>query len=281
MAFQLPTLPPADPHPDWREFASAKFPLRPSKLIQFIRCPMSAFLSIHDGENEAGEPAQTGNLVHSAAAAYHRLKAAGTHTDAQRLEAGLAALEAARQEFPEGNPEKAVRIFRSYASDPENIKAETPWVEQKVVIELEPAPNDPTRQPVVIIGTLDQIRRYPDGSLRLWDIKTGNGKDPVESVNEYLIQQAAYLLAAREKLDPRIMSGGLLYTPGYEKPRGRRHLPIKTTPEQAALLLVPVVYAVAEIRRGIPAFRPGADSCKHCPHRPYSQCLPMLRGLYP
>lgn len=265
-------------HEDFQTFAGPAHPLRPSKLIQFIRCPMSAFLTINDDDDgRTKAAADRGNLVHAAAAAYHRLK--GKTDDNARLEAGLAALDAARDTFPDGDPEEAKTIFRAYAADPENQKAVTPWVEQKVTIHLAPAPNDPTGLPVVITGMLDQIRATPSG-LKVWDIKTGAGKDAVETVNEYLVQQAAYTLAARASLDPTIEPGGIIYTPGYEKPRARRHLDLKLTVERCRLILIPVIYAVAEIRRGIPAFRPGADSCKYCPVKPYDHCLSMFTGVY-
>jgi hypothetical protein len=271
--------PAREPHEHFRLFGSRKYPLRPSKLIQFVRCPMSAFLSMTDDEGVGGQAADTGNLVHAAAAVYHRLKADGV-SDAKRLEAGLAELDAAREKFPAGDAAKAAAIFRSYAADPENSQAETPWVEEKVRIELAPAPHDPTGEPVVIVGTLDQVRRHPNRRMKVHDIKTGSGKDATETVAEYLVQQAAYTLAARECLDGSIESGSIIYTPGYEKPRGRRHLPLNLSVEQCRLLLVPVVYAIAEIRRGVPAFRPGADSCKYCPVRPYTNCLSMFQGVY-
>lgn len=230
---------------------------------------MSVFLKYED-ESEGGVAAQTGNLVHAAAAALHQ------HHD---LEAGLAALEAARIQFPRGDGKKAVSIYRAYAADPENSEADVPWVEQKVRLDLAAAPGDPTGEPVVIEGTLDQVRRK-DGRLRVWDIKTGDRLGAEENLDDYLIQQAVYVLAARQTLDAEILPGGLIYTPGYLKPRGRRFIPYDLTIEQLKLFVTPVIHAVSLIRQGIPAFRPSAENCRWCEYRPFTQCSRVFKGLY-
>jgi len=252
-----------------RAFGSARFPLRPSACGKLVGCPMSVFLKYED-ESDGGVAAQTGNLVHSAAAAFHN------HKD---LEAGLAALEAARLEFPRGDPEKADKIYRAYAADPKNNEAEVVWCERKVRLDLAPAPGDPTGEPVVIEGTLDQVRRE-SGVLRVWDIKTGDRLGPEENLDDYLIQQAVYVLAARQTLDPTIEPGGLIYTPGYSKPRGRRFIPYTLTIEQLRLFVTPVVHAVSLIRQGIPAFRPSAENCRWCDYRPFTQCSRVYKGIY-
>jgi RecB family exonuclease len=266
----------SDLHRHHAVFATAEKPLRPSRLVQLTKCPMSVFMTAWNEEDEGGNAAQTGNLVHSAAAVYHKT----TGTPTVRREAGLAALEAARSEFPQGDPEKGRDIFTRYAGDPENQNAVTPWVEERVKLVLAPHETDPTGQPIVIAGTLDQVRREKDGSLRVYDIKTGSGKTADESLAEYAIQQAAYVLAARQTLDPNIQPGSLIYTPGYEKPRGRRFLPLNLSVERCMLLLTPVVVNVAMIRRGIPVFTPSAGACQYCKIRPYNNCLNLYKGVY-
>lgn len=255
--------PPHEPHPMLREFGSAKMPLRPSKLSYAVTCPMSSFLSMFDGDRPSGAAADTGNLVHSAAAAYHR---AGNDR-----EAGIAALAAARDAFPAGDPEKAGAIFRKYADDPRNQTAVCTFVEEKVKLTLAAHPTDPTGEPVVVAGTLDQVRRDEDGVQRVYDIKTGYALDAEETILKYMIQQAAYTLAAQQTLDPAVQPGYCIYTPGYEKPRGRRFLDLKLTRDVCILLLSAVVIQVAAVRRGEPVFNPG-DACKWCPQKSFAKC---------
>lgn len=268
-------------HPELAAFGSAARPLRPSRVSKLLGCAMGIVLVMHD-ESEGGAAAQTGNLVHDAAEHYHKTKG----TLAQRTEAGLAALEAARAEFPAGDPEKAREIFRAYAQDRENIEAEVLWVEQQVTLTLAADPGDPTGEPIVITGTLDQVRRdKADGVLRVWDIKTGDYKSGDENVLDYLTQQAVYTLAARATLDPTIDIGGLIYTPAYFKARSKVHLPNTMTVEQAEDLLLTVPAVVSMIRRGLPIFRPEVDHCKFCDvkrnlGKPFPKCRTHYRGIY-
>lgn len=266
----------AGTHPDFREYGTARRPLRPSALVQLLKCPMSGFLTYTDGDDLGNQAAQTGNLVHVAAAEFHR--AVGEL--AGRKEAGLAALDAARLEFPGGDPDKAVYIFGQYAGDKKNQDAVTPWVEHKVNLRLAPAADDPTREPVVVIGTLDQVRLEPDGRLRVYDIKTGSAKDSNETLDEYVVQQCAYTLAARLDLDPRVEPGEIIHTPGYDKPRGRRFLPLKVTVEDCYLMMSAVVHQVSLIRQGIPLFTPSAENCKYCKVRPYTNCTTYYKAVY-
>lgn len=226
-------------------------------------------------DDEGGSAAQTGSLVHEAAAAFHRAASAmGVNA---RTEEGLAAIEAARQKFPDGNAEKARTIFAAYAADPQNAQAEVIWVEQQVRLELPPAPIDPTGLPVVVAGTLDQIRRDRDGTLRLWDIKTGSAHDGFASLLHYEVQQATYLLAGRATLAPDLQPGGLIYTPGYEKKHARRFFDYEHSVEDAELLVAAVTWTVALIRSGQAIFRPGIDTCRWCRFKSPKECLPYYR----
>lgn len=256
----------------FRSFGSAVAPLRPSQLGKFVSCPMSVFLVEQFGDSLGNKAAQTGNLVHAAVAEYHR-KAADPA-------AGLEALTAAREQFPDGDWRKAETIFTAYAADPVNQNAQVFVVEHPVRLVLAPAADDPTGEPVVVEGTLDQIRIGGDGIPRVWDVKTGERLPADETVDEYLIQQAAYTLAARESVEPDVEPGGIIYTPNYSKPRGRRHLPLKIDVETCKMLMIAVVDVVATIRRGTPLFRPSAESCRYCPVRPFTQCSAMFKGVY-
>jgi len=261
-------------HPDLSAFASEARPLRPSRVSKLLACPMSIVLTMHE-EREGGEKAQTGNLVHDAAEHYHKTKG----TEAERIEAGLAALEAARAQFPEGDPNEAVKIFRAYAADPTNKNAVVRWCEEPVRLVLPADPGDPTGRPVVIQGTLDQVREDANG-LSVWDIKTGTFHDASVTVLEYLTQQAVYTLAARATLDKNIQPGGLIYTNGYRITRGRVHVENPLTVSQCEDLLLMIPPVVAAVRRGEAVFRPGNESCRFCHVKPWPKCHAMFKGLY-
>lgn len=225
-------------------------------------------------DGDGGVAAQTGNLVHSAAHAFH------TGDPATRLAAAKAALDLARAKFPVGDAEKAHAILAKYAADPENQEAETPWSEERVILTLPAAGDDPTGSPVVIVGHLDQVRRHKDGRLRVWDIKTGERLDGSDTLTEYMIQQAVYTLAARESLDPTIEPGGIIYTPGYTKTRGRVHLSLPLTVESCRVLVSVVPDLVAAVRAGRPLFCPSVDACRWCPVKPWPACLSRFNAFY-
>lgn len=268
----LPTYQPTARH---TQFATDAFPLRPSSTGKLFACPMSVFMTWIEQDGASNGAADTGSMVHAGAAAFHR-----TEGDlAFRKGAGEEALASSQSQFPLGDLAKAREIYGAYADDPKNQSADVVWVEQKVRLHLPPAPNDPTGQPVVFEGTLDQVRRF-EGGLQVWDIKTGEGKDANESLAEYLLQQVVYTLAARETLDPTTVPGGLIYTPGYKQPRGRRFLPLGISVDQCTQLLAPLVHVVSLIRQGVPLFTPSAAACKYCPVRPYTNCLPMYQGVF-
>jgi hypothetical protein len=257
-------------HPEMRQFATAARPLRPSRVGKFLRCPMSVVLQMA-AESAGNAAAQTGNLVHDAVEAYHKTKEA-------REAAGLAALERARAQFPEGDAEKAKAIFARYAKDPRNQNAVVPWVEAPVTLTLAPAPNDPTGKPVVISGTLDQVR-LEDGVLRVWDVKTGDRLSGDESEAEYLIQQATYTLAAIQTLDPSIQPGGLIYTPAYEKSRSKPFRPLKLTADRCKMLILPLVYWVAAVRSGVAPFSPSPEACRFCDEGGWPRCASKAENV--
>lgn len=275
-------------HPDLASFGSESRPLRPSRVSKFLRCAMSVVLVMHEEDGGAKPAAETGNLVHDAAEHYHKTKG----TEEERVAAGLRALEAARVQFPAGDAEKARQIFRAYVADETNRSAEVVWCEEQVRLTLEAAPQDPTGRPIVIVGTLDQVRRdRVTGVLSVWDIKTGGYLTGEDSVLDYLIQQAVYTLAARQTLDPAIEPGGLIYTPGYERPRRGAtdwkavHLPNPLTAAQCADLLLTLPDKVARIRAGDPIFEPSAAACKFCDVKrnlasPWPKCRTRFRGVY-
>ena len=262
-------------HPDLRDYATDARPIRASAVEKFLQCPMSTVLTLCD-DNEGNDAAQTGNLVHSGAHAFHTTKGAL----ADRIAASQAALDEARTKFPDGDAKKAHKILANYTADKENQDAEVPWSEETVTLRLPPDPTDPTQAPVVILGHLDQVRRDAKGTLRVHDIKTGYRLGATQTVLEYLVQQAVYTLAARATLDETIEPGSIIYTPGYEKARSKVHLPLPLTVEACKILVAPVPLFVSLIRQGKPVFRPSPENCQWCPHAPWPRCFQKFEGFW-
>lgn len=262
-------------HDDLRTFGSASRPLRPSKIGKLLSCAMQIVLDMYD-ETPGGKAAQTGNLVHTAAEWYHKT----TGVEEARVAAGLEALEKARDKFPAGDDTAARTIFAAYAADKENRDAEVVWAEAKVTLTMQADRGDPTGEPIVISGTLDQVRRDKNGVLRVWDIKTGTTYSGADNLLMATAQQAVYVLAARETLSKEIQVGGLIHTAGYAKVKGKVHLPLEMTVEDcdAVLSLVPAI--VSQIRQGRPGYRPSVEACQWCSHKPWPKCRRSYGGLY-
>jgi hypothetical protein len=139
----------------------------------------------------------------------------------------------------------------------------------------------------VILGHIDQIRRdRRSGRMKVWDIKhTAAGGQ--ELLNTYSVQQACYLLAARQFLSPDIEPGGLIHTTPYAEGKryAKKFLPYTNTVDDCKLLVTALAYVVSTVRSGVPMFRPGADTCKWCKFsqnggKGVADCLPYFRASY-
>jgi hypothetical protein len=264
------------------EIATERFPLRASALPKIQSCPASVFMSaefwkLSDTDEEGGgAAAQTGNLVHSAANMFHLLPEA---EQAQRLEAGLAALEQARERFPIGEVGRAKKIFEAYANDKENKEAKVIRNESKVTAKLPPAPFDPTGLPVVIRGTLDQVRLI-NGVPKVFDIKTGRMYYGKIALDHYMTQQAAYVVAADQTWGaefaaeglPRVEPGALICTDGYFRPMGQVQWHHSWEFDDIPLILQNVVVQVAAARQKMVSMIPSVDSCRWCEFKKFQVC---------
>ena len=256
-------------HPDLLTFASEKRPLRPSRIARLLMCPMSVLLTADSGEGNSA--AQTGNLLHRAVEAFHRSRG-------DRVTDGLLAIGLARPDFPSGDPADATRMFRAYAADPQNTEAEVVWCEQAVRLILPADSSDPTGFPIVIQGTLDQVRRTPNG-LQVWDVKSSKLPEDTQ-ILEYAIQQATYVLAARASLDATIEPGGLILARNYFIARATTHARFTYDSSVCTMLLSALPLAVAGVRRGIPTFKPSPEACKWCDVRPFPSCTTLYKDRY-
>lgn len=278
------------------EFGGPKYPLRPSALAWLGRCPVQAVLAMMSGDDEGGEAAQTGSLTHAAVAAFH------LEPDvAKRIGAAAAAMKATAPKFPLADLNEARLYFEPYAADPRNQRAVfaaapkdyrrkdgtwlrkgQPAIEVPVSLELEPHRLDPTGLPILINGTLDQIR-IVDAEEAVDDLKTGKALSGLEMLHDYALQQAAYVLAARASGFPNAGPGRIIRAYGY-RTRGAM-LP---SPDGvfwhhawdvagAEALMARVQLMVALIRQGEIDFGPGTHCARYCPQKGLDACMPLAR----
>lgn len=242
------------------EFGTEARPLRPSSLDNLLACPMSVLLTLGmASEGNAGS--NTGSVVHAGVEGFHR--------GGESVTAGEEAMAEALPKFPEADWGKAYAWYQAYAADPTNRGAIARLEDGRPAVEV---PVRINYKGVWIAGTLDQVR-LTDGVLSVWDLKTGSGfLSPEDTVAEHQAQQAAYVLAARATLKLDIQPGGIIYAVGYDKPRGRRFIPMGVTLKQCEELLDEVVARVAVIRDGGRSFIPSAAACKFCKLRTYPSC---------
>lgn len=253
-------------------FGTAEHPLRPSALAWLVRCPVQAVLAMYDEIDEGGPAAQTGSLVHAAVAAFHL-----ENDHALKIGAAVAAMQQQAAAFPLADPTEARLYLEPYLADPRNAHAKTVAVEHRVRLELDPHPLDPTGAPVVVRGTLDQIREE-GGRLLVCDLKTGQTSGWA-MLHDYALQQAAYTLAARESGFPGAEPGYLIRNYGYRARGAKLPSPdgvfwwLPFDADGARQLLDRVRLQVALVRRGEIDFGPGPH-CTFCGQKGLDSCVP-------
>lgn len=263
---------------NYQTFASDESPLRPSQLAKLIACSVQYVTVINLSQlDEGGVAAQTGSLVHLGVAAFHTYKK-------DKIQAGLAAMQDGLSNFPLADIGDAKRHYSLYTQDPRNINANVVACEQLVKLSLPPHPEDPTGKPVVIQGTLDQIRLRDDGRLAVYDLKTGKTAGWA-MIHDYAYQQAAYVLAARASGWPDATPGALIRTWGYRTKEAVLPSPdgvfwyYTITVNDLDFLMERVRLEVARVRSGLLQFGPGPH-CTFCPLGGLDRCVDTAKQLY-
>lgn len=249
-----------------REFATAEKPLRASRLPALVLCTWRAVaedIGVID-RGESGKAADTGTAIHLAVAAWH--------TNGKSLTDAVAAMRAASAAFPLAELDKAERVTGRYCADPRNRDAEVVEVEKKITLTLQP--KFVAGPPIVITGTLDQLRREDDG-LSVWDLKTGN-RDGLYMQNNHALQLAAYSLAVGAR------PGGYIRTKGYFTRGASLPSPdgvfVPADIDDPDTLLDAVRWAVCCVREGYVIATPGTH-CETCTFAGFARCLPQLQMI--
>ena len=251
-----------------------------SALTKLAACPGAMALSWkqdNDGmSGESGKAADTGTAVGLAIELYHRGEELGAIADRLPQLSKGGALD--RQPFPRADVAEALRVLGRYSTDPRNPRAAVRGdsLERAVELRLQPHPLDPTKEPVMLLGHLDQVREGADGVLEVWDLKHSRYSGP-DLVRSYAWQQAAYTVATAQSYGRPTRWGGILRTKGYLT-RERRtpgeepaFFHSGYTWEDCLAALDQVRLLVALARSGRVPLQPG-DVCSWCPAFSFRQC---------
>jgi hypothetical protein len=217
------------------------------------------------GIDDAGEPAQTGSLIHLGISAYHDC------SDKQVAE-GFMVAQAAK--FPAASISKARRHLAAYCTRERAQWGTVIHNEKRVQFTLDPHPTDKTREEIYIEGTLDQIRgRTVDGGRMIYslvDMKTGMMRAE-KMLHYYTFQLAAYRWGAWREYKIKCDEVYILRTTDFIGGGPVMH-PVSWTFDDTIKILEVVRLRVAEIRNGLWAPTPG-DHCNYCRARSITACI--------
>lgn len=254
---------------DLKRFATSDFPLHPSALRTLVECPwriVMLYLDAQDGES--GPAADTGSAVHAAAQALH---------DGKEVAGSLAIMQSRLAEYPRADLSDAADLFLKYSGDRRNKEAKIILNEVKIGFQIAAAPEDPTGEPLIFEGRVDQVREM-DGRLRVYDIKSSK-KDQTELLHESTFQMAAYCVGASVLLKRQVDPGALILVRRY-KASDFSNAPVfwhyAWTFDDCAKILEVVRHRVAEVRKGILYHNPSKD-CNWCHERSPDLCFPKLQ----
>lgn len=232
--------------------------------------------------DNAGEAAQTGTMLHRIIERWH----GGESID----DAVARTQQEVATEFPLANGQDAERWARAYAEDPRNTdeaavqygRVLPEWQERELTLELPPADDDPTGQPVVLVGHCDQIRVHPydENDLAVWDVKTSKDTT-IKVLYDYAAQLSLYALAATAEMGRPVRPGGLITVKGYDRKVARTvDKPVfheaAWTLQDCNAVADAVRSRVSQIRSG--RLNPGPGLwCRWCPIGAPQHCFPLIR----
>lgn len=268
------------------DFGTAKFPLRPSSLKKIANCNVGAIMeAIGEIIDEGNAGANTGSVTHEAVAAFHK-----EQNKQLKEQAGIAAIAASLPRFPLADRRSAEIYFEHYAKDPRNLNAVMACrngvmaLELPVSLQLQPHAMDETKEPIHIMGTLDQIRN-DNGVLNVYDYKTGETSG-FAMISDHAYQLAAYLLAAKHS--GWDVTGAKLIR-GYTYRERARAAELPNPPYvfldmgfnlvSAGVLMDRLRREVMLIRKGVIDFGPGPH-CGYCKLKSHTNCIPLAGNVF-
>lgn len=247
-------------------FATADHPLRASSIGDLVRCALrGAMKHLQTPARGSGPAADTGSACHAMIAAFHQ----GSSDPVAEGEARVA-------EYPLADMSAAARMFRKYALDPRNASAKVVACEEPLLFSVPSETGE-----IFIQGTPDQIREE-SGSLKAFDVKTGDAEDGFAMTHTHAFQISAYCVGASLKLGRPVEPGAIIRVREYL----RRGVIPQDAPggvfwnfpfdhDGAQALMRGVARVVDGIRRGKLWAAPG-DYCRFCPLGGISSCASLL-----
>lgn len=224
---------------------------------------------LYDPSNEGGAAGDTGSAVHAAAHAFH---------DGKEVAECLGVMKQKLAQYPKADLLDAANLFLSYSYDQRNKEAKVILNERQVDFSLAPSKEDPTGEPIVFTGRVDQVRDV-DGRLKVYDIKSTK-KSPGQMQYEYMFQMAAYCVGSSILLKQRVDPGACIYVRKYGT-SNHSQAPVfwhyAWTFEDCVQIMDVVRHRVAEIRKGIIYHNPNDNYCTWCHLRTPDLCLPKLQ----
>lgn len=257
---------------DVRHLGSEAHPLHCSGLAHVLRCPWRVVSRFYapPAYDDGGPAAQTGTAMHVAVHAFH-----APQGDAA---SGLAAMVEEASCYPQADLDTASAMFLHYSQDPINKNAKVLLREEKVSFTIKAAADDPTGAPIVVIGTVDQVRE-DNGIAKVWDLKTSSVEGwnkEAELLHQHTIQLASYCIGASIKLGRRVEPGGLILAKRYMKGQNA-HYHAAWSYDDIELIFEGVRQNIAAIRRGnYWAF--SGPHCAWCHMGNPDLCLPALQA---
>lgn len=244
-------------------------PKRVSALNSLKKCPgLVCARTVAPGES--GKAADTGTAVGRMIQLWHEGK---QFEDLQRQ-----AHEEMPTDFPLADWEGARERALFYCADPRNRPDVVVPGSCELTVEcrLDPDEDDPTGEPIILSGHVDQIRwAFPDHpgreflGMRVWDVKDGRASGE-DMVHDYAYQLAAYSVACTSYFEEDVTPGGIIRTKGYT-PRGgvdpaeaRAFFHTPWSLDACHAILGQVRYMIGQIRAGAVARQPGSW-CRWCP----------------
>ena len=247
-------------------------PIRASLLPNLFRCPRFYMEKVlGDKDDVAGEAAQTGNLVHVGIQTFHQSN--GNEAQARAM------VEASSKVYVSGDVTEALRLLQKYCkretSERRGIVSRS---EEKIEVTLPPSPFDPTKEEIVIQGTVDQIRTIGRDTIYVVDHKTGR-KPGADMVMEHATQLAVYMLGVKRMYPDKTVQGFITRIQDlcradlpYWWP-----MPFGGTEVEIFNVLQPIIDRIAVIRMQRHHSTPGKH-CEWCPLSQYPSCITLPLG---
>lgn len=270
--------PPTPPKPTFENYGTPDYPVRCSSVPYLLRCPARIImLHLAQPDRTSNVYSDTGTAAHLAISHWHK----GSEVDA-----ALREMRSSVANFPHADLERAEVLASAYFKDSRNSKEAVVESEWLMTFELPPHPMDPTKRPITLQGTLDQLRR--ENALYVWDYKTG-ADDGATMLHDFAPQLAAYAYGAALAFNEPVYVGGIIRGRGYidgrtKKPKADPEpdgvfFRAGMTPDDCAMLLYRLRWEVAGMRSGFALLGPGG-LCNTCPHGgAVSACAPLGRGM--